>query len=77
MTKSDFLAHLDEIMDQEVGTLKGEEALKDLPKWDSMTVVQFIALADEEFNFAVPSSKLLACKSINDLSDLLGSNITG
>jgi len=77
MTKKDFLAHLDEIMEQEPGTLKGDEALKDLPKWDSMTIVQFIAFADEEFNMALPSAKLLACKNLDDLAALLSPNITG
>jgi len=77
MSKTDFLARLDEIMEQEPGTLKGGEALKDLPKWDSMTVVQFIAFADEEFNFPLSSAKLLSCKTVDDLAGLLGAHITG
>ena len=76
MTKTEFLGHLDEIMDEPPGTLKGGESLKDLPKWDSMTVVQFIAFADEEFNCPISATKLLACKSVDDLAGLLGSNIS-
>jgi acyl carrier protein len=72
MTKTEFLGHLDEIMEQEPGTLKSGEALKDLPKWDSMTVVQFIAFADEEFNVSLSSAKLLACKTVDDLAGLVG-----
>jgi len=77
MTKAEFLGHLDEIMEQEPGTLKAGEALKDVPKWDSMTVVQFIAFADEEFNLAIPSAKLLACTTVDDLAALLSSHVTG
>jgi acyl carrier protein len=77
MTKAEFLGHLDEIMEQEPGTLKPGEALKDVPKWDSMTVVQFIAFADEEFNLAIPSAKLLACTTVDDLAALLSPHVTG
>lgn len=76
MSKTEFLAHLDEIMEQEPGTLKPGTALKDLPKWDSMTVVQFIAFSDEEFNVALPSAKLLACKTVDDLAGLLSPHVT-
>ena len=77
MTKAEFLGHLDEIMEQEPGTLKEGEALKDVPKWDSMTVVQFIAFADEEFNLAIPSAKLLACATVDDLAALPSPHVTG
>jgi acyl carrier protein len=76
MSKAEFLAQLDEIMEQEPGTLKGEEKLTDLPKWDSMTVVQFIALVDEEFDLSVRSTKLLACNTVDDLAALLGDRLT-
>lgn len=77
MTKAEFLGHLDEIMEQEPGTLKEGEALKDVPKWDSMTVVQFIAFADEQFNLAIPGTKLLACATVDDLAALLSPHVTG
>jgi acyl carrier protein len=77
MTKSEFLGHLEEIMEVEPGTIKAGDELEYLPKWDSMTVVQFIAFADEEFNVAIPSAKLLACKTVDDLAGLLSPHVTG
>ena len=76
MTKSDFLANLDEMMDQPKGTLKGGEALQDLPNWDSMTLVQFIAFADEEFSLSIPTAKLLSCQTVDNLAGLLDPHIT-
>jgi len=75
MKKVVFLNKLDEIMEIPSGSIKGDEKLSDL-RWDSMTVVQFIALVDEEFNLSISASDLLKAKTIPDLVALLGDKIT-
>jgi acyl carrier protein len=76
MTKGEFLASLDEMMGEKAGTLKGGEQLKDLPNWDSMTLVQFVAFADEEFSLPVSTAKLISCHSVDDLAALLSPHVT-
>jgi acyl carrier protein len=76
MKRAVFLNKLEEIMEAPEGSLKGDEQLADLPRWDSMTVVQFIALVDEEFGTQVSASELLEAKAVPHLVRLLGDKIT-
>lgn len=77
MTKAEFLNKLEEIMEIEAGSLKGNEALADLDGWDSLKVVEFLALADEQFSLAVAPKAIAACKTIDDLRALLGEHVAG
>jgi len=74
MSKADFLALLEEIMDLARGSLKGDEALEDIP-WDSLSVVSFIALVDEHLGVAVNPQALSEAKSIPDVLGLVASKL--
>jgi acyl carrier protein len=74
--KGEFLLLLDEIFEEQPGTLTGREELKDLELWDSLTIVVFIALIDEHFDLILSAEKIYNCQTINDLISLAGSHIT-
>ena len=70
--RNEFLLQLDEILDLAPGTLKGPELLAGLENWTSLSVMSFMALADE-VSGAAPSGKDVArCQSVNDLLALAG-----
>jgi len=75
MKKAVFLNKLEEIMEVPSGSIKGDEKLTDL-RWDSMTVVQFIALIDEEFSLSISAADLLKAKTVPDLIALVGNKVT-
>lgn len=66
MNRSDFLRVLEEVFEEEEGTLKGDELLSDLI-WDSLTMVSFISVADEHLNATVKPADLTKAKSLSDL----------
>lgn len=72
MNAKDFLLALDEMLELDPGTLKGDEALDDLDNWDSLAVISFIALVDEKFGMVVEGQKLAKAKSVADLLALVG-----
>jgi acyl carrier protein len=67
---------LDDLLENDPGTLKGEENLGSLRGWDSLAVIGFIALLDQHFGVSVPSRKILECKTVADLAGLVGQGIT-
>ncbi len=77
MTKTEFLRNLDELLELEPGTIMGGEALADLERWDSVTILGFMALMDEEFGIAVSPARLAQCKTVQDLVALAGDKIEG
>ncbi|GGF24079.1 hypothetical protein GCM10011611_32710 [Aliidongia dinghuensis] len=71
MKTSDFLTLLDNTLDLPEGTLQGNEQLSDIPEWDSLAVISFIALVDEQFGVILEGEKLAEAKSVADLLALL------
>ncbi len=66
-----ILLALDDLLELDPGTLTGSEELKDIETWDSLTVMGFIAMADEDFEVMVPPAQLSKCKTVADLITLI------
>ena len=77
MTKKDFLALLAELVESPPGTLQGHEKLSSVAGWDSMAVVGFIALVDQNFGIQVDASAIANTQTVDDLVKLLGGRVTG
>ena len=75
MKKSEFLLLLDELIEADLGTLKGSELLSDIERWDSLIVMGLIALVDEKFEVTLSPKRLAACQTVNDLIGLIGDKI--
>jgi len=74
--KKDFLLSLDELIEAEPGTLTGAEMLQGMDSWNSLTVVGFIALVDEQFGIILSPHKIAKSKTVDDLIALLDNQIT-
>ncbi len=73
MTRTSFLRMFEETILAPPGSLTGEESLEKLKDWDSLSVAVFIAHADERFSISLSGDDVVQCKTVNDLSGLLGS----
>lgn len=76
MTKKQFYLLLDELLEIEAGSIKGEETLATLPKWDSLAIIGFIALLDQHFGLIVPAATITNCRTVADLAGLVGAKLT-
>jgi len=61
---------LEEMLELDPASLKGDEALETL-NWDSMAVVMFIAMADKNYGVAVNVSDVRSAKNVADLYALI------
>ena len=77
MKKKDFLKEIEEIIEADENTLDGSEVLEGLDGWDSLAVMGFIAMVDDNFQITIEVDKIAECETVNDLVDLLGDKITG
>lgn len=70
----DILKKIDVLLELKPGTLSGHEQLEDLANWDSLSVLGFIALADEKFSVQVAPTAIYEAETVNELLQLLGVN---
>ncbi|MDF1678175.1 MAG: phosphopantetheine-binding protein [Legionellaceae bacterium] len=66
-----LLERMDILLQLPVGTLSGGEQLEDLDSWDSLSILEFIAVANEEFSKKVAPTTINEAETINDLIVLL------
>lgn len=76
MTKEQFYTLLDELLEQDPGTIKGDEPFTSLERWDSLAVIGFIALIDEHFSMSVPAARINACQGVPDLVAIVQAKLT-
>lgn len=60
------LALLEEMMELDEGTLTPQTRLADLEEWDSIAVISFIALVDDEFDKIIKGSQIKEFQTIAD-----------
>jgi acyl carrier protein len=66
-----FYRRLDEILDIPAGTVKGGDPLNGFDGWDSMAILGFIALADENYGATIPAKRIPTCRTVDDLAGLI------
>lgn len=66
-----LLQAIEEVVDVDPGTLRGEELLDELPNWDSLAFLSFLAMADSRFGLKVAPETLRTARSVADLSAIL------
>jgi acyl carrier protein len=74
--KTKFLLSLDELLELEPGTVKGSEPLDSFENWNSLGIISFMALVDDQFGVNLQARQIAECNTIADLVALLGDGIT-
>ena len=69
--KSRFINLLEGVLELDKGGLKGDENLNDLIDWDSLSIMGFIAMADENYDVTISTDELANCENIEDLIDIV------
>lgn len=75
MTEQQFLIEMDEDLEFPEGTLQRGVVLTDLPLWDSMQQLVFIAKCEEKAGVVVEGTKVSNAKTVDDLLSLVASGL--
>ena len=70
MTRTEFLKSFDTILELPEGTLKGTEKLEDLENWNSLAMIDFIALADTNNGVKLATLQIAKSETVADLLKL-------
>ncbi len=74
MNRHDALVMFHNLLEESPGAIGEEVALRDVPRWDSLAMLDFLARADELFNIRVSPARVIRCATVGELIDLLGEN---
>ena len=71
MTRQEFIAELEVLMEMDPGALSVEMPLREIAQWDSMSAIGLIAMADAKLDAVVKPQKLFDCRTVGDLVELV------
>lgn len=74
MSIEDFIKQLEELLEVEEGILSEKTQLENLAEWDSLAIISYIALVDENFDITIPPKKISEAETIGDLHKLILEN---
>lgn len=72
MSKTEFLNVLAEMVEEQPGSLTGDRKLEDIDGWTSISLISFMAMADEHFGVRISPRQFGACATVDDLAKLVG-----
>lgn len=61
------LNKLEEIMELDEGILSEDTVLSDIEEWDSISVLSFVAMLDDEYGKNINSKDIKKCNTVGDL----------
>jgi acyl carrier protein len=67
MTREEFLLEMDEILGLRAGTLRGNEKLEELERWDSTALISLIVLAESNNSAQISPDQVVGCSTVADL----------
>jgi acyl carrier protein len=67
MTRQEVLNELEKVLEKPKGALTGNERLDDLPEWDSLAILAYIALVEKKTGVVLDSLQLSRARTVNDL----------
>lgn len=70
MTRQQFLIKLGEILELPAGFLQGTEKLEDLETWDSLAMMNLIAMVSKDSGLTLSPRQIAPCVTVNDLASL-------
>ena len=71
MEQNKLLRSLAKLLQGPADSMQGTERLKDLGTWDSLAMIEYIAMADDDYGLELTPAEVRKCVYVQDLVDLI------
>ncbi len=67
---NDLYRKIEGLLNAPAGSVNGDQELQTLKGWDSLAILEFMALADTDFKSDVQPVDITNCRTVDDLAQL-------
>ena len=71
MKRSEIIPELENVLGIETGVIQEESKIADVPQWDSMAILSFIAFVEDQFGLVLDGDQIAKATTFKELFDLL------
>jgi len=75
MKLSEMIPELEDMLGFEAGTIKLDTKISDVPDWDSMAILTFIAFIEDKFDLVLEGDQIAEVTTFKELFNLLGDKV--
>jgi acyl carrier protein len=75
MERQPFLEMIECILELRPGSLEGSERLAGFEQWDSIAILDYIAMIDRKFGVILNVDEIAACQSFDELCSKLNASL--
>jgi acyl carrier protein len=72
---NEMIPELEEMLGFDAGTIKIDGNISDVPDWDSMAILTFIAFVEEKFDLVLDGDQIAGATTFKELFNLLGDKV--
>jgi acyl carrier protein len=76
MTRADFMPQLADTLEAEPESFSEATILEQMRNWDSMKLLEIIALVDEQLDMNLNADALARCETAGQICDLIGERLS-
>ena len=71
MNRKQIVSQIEELLEISPDTLREDEEVRSLEHWDSLKLLEIVALADEQLHVQIDADRLAKCVTVSDIIQLL------
>ena len=75
MKLNEMIPELEDMLGFEAGTVKLDAKIAEVPDWDSMAILTFIAFVEDKFSLVLEGDQIAQVTTFKDLFGLLGDKV--
>ena len=72
--KESFYRKMETLLAMGPGSVQGRQELTMLKSWDSLTILEFMVMVDNDYKSDVQPADIAACKTVDSLAELIFTN---
>ena len=65
-----FFGKMDGLLNLPAGSVQANQPLQSLKNWDSLTILEFMVMADNDYHSDLQPSDIAACQTVAELAQL-------
>jgi acyl carrier protein len=72
---NEMIPELEDMLGFDAGTISVDGKIADIPDWDSMAILTFIAFVEEKFDLVLEGDQIAGVTTFKELFQLLGDKV--
>jgi len=77
MDNTEFCRKIETLLELDSGSIQPQTMLDRVEAWDSVSVISFIAMVDQDYGVSIRAKAIAECQTVGDLANVVAAGKAG